>query len=743
MPGYHRPSHISMLIPESCIPNYNAIINVINYNKGLEKLHLMGKFMSNKTEKLADAIGSLSDLKLLHVDCQTMFENYKLVNSLICENKLKQLILTNYSLPKSPQAIMDINTPTRIMKLLHIVRISSNECDSYNISVKVNVEENFIAVNCFKDNGLASTGILRTIKAFTGFTRLQLLHSNLTDYTVNDINEVANLVDRFIQLEELVIALNNPQSLRSLCQTFASTVSNLKVIRMPFYRMHAEGNDYLIELLEKNTKLQTFDLQFCSLNSFSLAKVLDTLKIYTTLKSLTLSSSNITDKCNAADRIVQVVLSNCFIKSFDIYNNRLKADGLTIIMKGLKLLRSLKTLSFGSNNICDDISDHIVDVINNNPRLKILKLDYTCVHADGAFKMIRALESLSWLKLLNVSGNNINEIAADNIAAVITNNSRLEELYIGNNYLGITGVIKVAKALVKSGGLKVLDLVNNKLTHQVAESIANVIMNSPLLKSLLLGDCSKFVNNNSEQLIIRENDVLCLEFTSDLLLKKQMQQIRTNAKVHEKHCSGHPTVKSFLPTGLCCSRIFNSYNKLQSNGAKRISEALATTKSLQVLSIENSDVDDKAVDDIATALAVNRIKQLWIGQNHFTSCGVSTMLKALIKITSPGLVPKYNPKPLLEVLDLSHNNLSFEVVDDISAVLSKDYGIKQFWLEGNHLSSQGITTIANVIKKCKNICVLDLRGNEINLNVADVLSIAIAHKFELQHLYLGNNQLEN
>ena len=736
----------NMLTLKTYTVKYNAIINVIKHNKQLQKLNLMGSFMSKNFQKLADAISSLSDLKLLHIDHQIMCENSELVNSLICKNKLiqKQIIVTNYSLPYMPQADMDINTPSKEVKLLHIVRISSNECDLYNMSVTVKVQENFIAVYCFKDNGLTSTGILGIIKAFTGFTSLQLLHSNLTDYSVTDINEVVSLVNRFLQLEELVVSLNNPQSLALLCQAFSSTISKLKVLRIPFYKVHAGRNDYLIELLENNAKLRTIDLQFCLLNSCNLGTVLDTLKIYTTLESLTLRSSNISNKCNVANKIAKVLLRNYFIKSFDIYDNRLKADGIAIIMEGLKKLTSLKTLSFGNNNVCDDISDYMIDVINNNPKLKIFKLQYTCVHADGAIKMIRALESLSCLKILDISGNNINEVAADNIATVIINNSKLEELYISDNYLGITGVTKIAKALVNLGGLKVLDLINNKLVHQVAENVANFIENSPLLESLLLGDYSKLGSSNSKQLIRKESDVLFIEFTSGLFLKQQMQQIRRKTKIHNKYFSIHPAAKSFLRTGLCCLKICSNYNKLCSDGAKRISRALATIRSLEVLSIENNDVDDEAVDDIATALANNGIKQLWIGQNKFTSCGISTMLKALMKKTiSSGLIPKYNRKPSLEVLDLNHSNLSLNVVDDISAVLSKDYGIKQFWLEGNNLSSQGISTIANVIKECKKICVLDLRDNEIKQDVADVLSKAIAHKYELQHLYLGNNQLEN
>ena len=66
--------------------------------------------------------------------------------------------------------------------------------------------------------------------------------------------------------------------------------------------------------------------------------------------------------------------------------------------------------------------------------------------------------------------------------------------------------------------------------------------------------------------------------------------------------------------------------------------------------------------------------------------------------------------------------------------------IKQLWLEGNNLSSQCITTIADALKKCTNISILSLRDNNISEEVADVLSEALSNKCVVTN-YCSLNQV--
>jgi len=57
------------------------------------------------------------------------------------------------------------------------------------------------------------------------------------------------------------------------------------------------------------------------------------------------------------------------------------------------------------------------------------------------------------LKTVSLQNNNITEEAAEALALVITFNTNLEKLYLGNNNFQLGGIIQIARAL-KSISLK-------------------------------------------------------------------------------------------------------------------------------------------------------------------------------------------------------------------------------------------------------------------------------------------------
>ena len=92
------------------------------------------------------------------------------------------------------------------------------------------------------------------------------------------------------------------------------------------------------------------------------------------------------------------------------------------------------------------------------------------------------------MKGLDISGNNVNEEVAGDIATVIAKNQKLFRLFAADNYLGTAGISTIAKALVIPRGLEVFDISSNNITSEAAESVSKIIKSNPQLKSLLLGE---------------------------------------------------------------------------------------------------------------------------------------------------------------------------------------------------------------------------------------------------------------
>ena len=745
------------------------IVTMIESNTRLEQIFLDGslKFVSNCCQLLT-AVKQLINLELLQIDCEAiaMDVSNELVKSIINNSKFKCLILMNYSLQCT--GVIKFKNKLRDIKSLILIRTTGQDLPS----VTASVGDGKIIVTWSQENVLASTGILRVITVAFKETlaSIVLVNFTFTDYNVidADVDEIMTLIASFTKLEELGIG-GYSTALQNLFFNSSETFSNLIKLDLTLSRVHANAVAKLPTFLLNHLDIQELHLNYCLFKPSHLVEIINALKTRTVLQTLGLFNVNITDVLGITDGIKQVLLKNQSINKFYIGNNWLQATGMIKLLGALRQLHCLTELSIGGNifdEICDNVMktrlyDFVVDVITNNLKLELLGIDYVCTHADGAEKVVKALQSLSCLKVLDISGNNINEEVTDVIATVFRKNPNLIKLFVGNNNIGIIGISKIADALANRRGLEALDISNNNITSGAAEDISKIIKSNPELKSLYLGQESIVSDEHNKLMLNNVSSAVSTMMLSKVFIKVQTVLIKQYSKALVTQFYTHCITRSSI---FCCKvfsenielrSIFN-YNKLQSEGTKAISKALTTIKSLEVLGIENNDITDEAADDLATALASNTgIKQFWVGQNNFTPSGISAFLQPLLgKLQLPlsqpllGSTSEEDSKPTtptLQILDLSHSNLSQKTAIDISAVLLRNcYTIRQLWLEGNKLSAKSIKIIAGSLEKCTNLSVLSLRDNGFsNEEIVYVLSEALSNKFDLQQLYLGNNQLED
>ena len=710
----------------------DGIAAVINNNPLLQTVDLgNNKLKTEGVIKIAGALKNIRDIRILGLNntCITDKAANAIADVIYRNTELEQLFLNDNNLQSNGTKIVcDSLLKIKTLKLLNLENNFITEEAGDHIG-SVTIANPLLEMLILNRNNLASKGVIMICHALKLVHHLKCLclHDNhITEEASDDIAEVI-----YVNHELEVISLSN-NKFKFWCQGthFDKSIKS--------------------SLFVKSNKLQNLFLGNCLLKSFEVTSIMCTLKKHTAIKELVLSYNYITNTRGVADSIAQAILSNCHMEKFYIACNRLQATGIITILRSLKQINSLKELSLGSNDITEDVSDDVVDVITRNTTLEVLDIGYTCMHSDGAVKVISALKSLSHLKILELPGNNICEATSDDIATVITNNINLARLYIADNYLGTVGITKITEILASPRGLEVLDLTNDNITSEAAESIAKVILANPSLESLLLGEGSSQLRNpiKPKELKIQSNlcDQIFMVKLNEVLLIQQMLRIKKTTKIYG---SLHP-LNSIIDASIDCSTAFvtspdeftyrsahllkSNYNSLQSDGIKQICKAFACVTSLKVVSIENNDVDDEAVNDVVAALTSNTgIKQLWIGENHFTPNGISIILQPLIQQQS-----------MLDVLDLSYANLSSkETAENISKTLSGNECIQQLWLEGNSLSLQYIAIIVEGIKNCVNISVLNLRDNNISENAVSILLQGILNKSNLQQLYLGNNQLED
>ncbi|XP_065901496.1 ribonuclease inhibitor-like [Dysidea avara] len=319
-----------------------------------------------------------------------------------------------------------------------------------------------------------------------------------------------------------------------------------------------------------------------------------------------------------------------------------------------------------------------------------------------------------------MSNNCIEVEAAEDLAAVISSNIRLEEVLIGENHLESNGIIQIANALSLLGGLRVLDLKNTSIALVAAVSISKVILNNTMLESLFVGsECEYTTTKGVENLLINK---FILE---KKVLTKMIGCCSSDTSVT------HESSKCTIRLLTCDVKQIPKCNKLVTEGCIKICQALANNTSLKRFSIENNDIDDEAADYITAVLTCNaELEQLWIGSNLFSPRGISKLLNSFEK------------KSNLQVLDLSHCDISLALTYDVAKVLIRNKKIKQIWLENNAMPQDGITFLLS-LEKCLDIEVMCLRSCNITESAAITLSRVLPNMLRLQQLYLGQNNLHD
>ena len=104
-----------------------------------------------------------------------------------------------------------------------------------------------------------------------------------------------------------------------------------------------------------------------------------------------------------------------------------------------------------------------------------------------AITVRKIIPNLVNLKIFNVANNNISEEAADDIAAILSHNTKLQELYPGGNNLQSAGAIKTAKSLLNVSSLTVFDISNNNVGEKAADDIAAILSHNTRLQKVCLG----------------------------------------------------------------------------------------------------------------------------------------------------------------------------------------------------------------------------------------------------------------
>uniref|UniRef100_A0A7S4K9R2 Uncharacterized protein n=1 Tax=Paramoeba aestuarina TaxID=180227 RepID=A0A7S4K9R2_9EUKA len=163
-------------------------------------------------------------------------------------------------------------------------------------------------------------------------------------------------------------------------------------------------------------------------------------------------------------------------------------SGCNALRKGILYHDTIRTLSLQNAQIKDEGMTHLVTALDKVTDLRILRVSGNSVTSEGAAKLFAALcmQNTS-LREIDVSNNKIDGTGVADLLKLITSNPHLSSINLSSNLLGDEGAASVAAALSKAQApVPSLDLNHNKIGDKGAAAIAELISNSTHITSVNL-----------------------------------------------------------------------------------------------------------------------------------------------------------------------------------------------------------------------------------------------------------------
>ena len=326
-------------------------------------------------------------------------------------------------------------------------------------------------------------------------------------------NSITTVLPSDSKLEELDISNNFMQTV-SVIIIFKSLqhISGLKKLYINCNEITNEAADNIAVVLSKNTKLEKFNMSYNNLQAMGVAKIFREMKNISSLKTIDISHNMITDE--AAESIATILSHNNELRSIDISSNYLKSEGLDKIFEGMKSIAHLRKLK----NSCNEITsfkavDCIAKFLLHSSELEELDLSNNFMHTAGIIKVFKSMENILNLRKISINGNIITDEAANYIAVILSQNTKLEELDLGRNNLQTAGAIKIFQGIMHISTLTKLNIAHNMITNEATEYILSVMSNNNNLRKLnlshnniVISDLTKCKFTNLQELDVSYTD---------------------------------------------------------------------------------------------------------------------------------------------------------------------------------------------------------------------------------------------
>ena len=529
---------------------------------------------------------------------------------------------------------------------------------------------------------------------------------------------------------------------------------------------NSDNSFHTFELLQCKS-LNHFEITKCSIPETKLLTIFNTLEGVSTMKSLILNSIDITN--NVASKIAVVIDKNLNLEKVSLTDCYLLESGMNNILAAMNKLLLLKhvTLSnpkckpFVQGNVghCDLYSKQILSsslepsVTGISNILEYLNISNCKRDEDELIGLTKSMSSLISIKHLDISGNNIPDSVANNMAYAIRSNTGLQYLNVSNCCLSEHGLFVIFNALSDLNELLHIDVSVNRICGRAAAETTNAFSKNMHLTylgvhkcDLDVEDCIKIMSSLKKHKFLTYLDFSCnatndnIAFALSLIISNNPALKHLDISCCNLTEQGIKIIANSLRSHSGLKHFDVRHNYMSHSSAKYITSAMANNHSLEYLDISNCGFMDFRIIDLWLCkhfpLKKLILRSTTPFQTYRNSRSTSTKDKDIVN----GSIYSY-----IEHLDISSCNISGIQLVSIAKYLQTVSTLKHLDISDNKVSNSGAIEIATVILSNPSLETLiisccDLSRSKI-VNIAKALqSISTLKHLDVSHNILTSNE---
>ena len=469
--------------------------------------------------------------------------------------------------------------------------------------------------------------------------------------------------------------------------------------------LHGKATEQLLSTIASFTALEYLILANCGLTAKDI-KHFTKLCTLTKLKHIDLRCNPITDE--EVGPIAKLISSTSQLQYINLSNCKFQFNGIYVIADVLKANTMLEHLDISLNGndsmlAIKEVFEQIIELILMNPKMQCFKFPQILLSDEQLKYFFEIVRYITSFVCIDLGPNTINDELAPNLAALLSSNSKLEQLSLKKVELE-HNFSKVKNHLMKIRGLMHLSISYCSFTDQDANIVISTISNNKSLKTFDLCNCS----NNAM------SDESKLKMIEVLTRISSLEYLYLNSFT----CTEDITIA--LAKAIICNAKLRNVEliecNLDKNGCKSVLSAINQCKDVMLINLSyNTNIGETKF----------KIPNLFMNHDKLTHIDVTACNFDYDRIIE--FCDVLCDRKTLKYLNLSQNTIIRKTANKLASLLSVLTNLEYLSLYNCQLEPTGIKSIVSKLKEFNTLQYVYLNFNKMTHDAAEDLAVMLTN----------------